>query len=119
MVFRPERFLKTATHEPEPDPRHFIFGYGRRICPGRWTADNALFITISQTLAVYNIDKPVENGKVIEPEVKFEAGTISHPCPFKADIKSRSEKHRQLIENLVNEYPWEESHAKDLESIKW
>lgn len=119
MVFRPERHLKTATHEPEPDPRQFIFGYGRRICPGRWTADNALFITISQTLAVYNIEKPIEKGKVVEPEVKFEAGAISHPYPFKTDIKPRSEKHRQLIEGLVNDYPWEESHAKELESIKW
>jgi cytochrome P450 len=33
MAFRPERFLETPTHKPEPDPRNFIFGYGRRICP--------------------------------------------------------------------------------------
>ena len=28
--FNPERFLKTATHEPETDPRTMVFGFGRR-----------------------------------------------------------------------------------------
>lgn len=41
------------------DRRNFIFGYGRRIYPGRWAAKNALFVTIAQTLAVFIIDKRV------------------------------------------------------------
>lgn len=42
-------------------------------------ADNALFITIAQALAVFKIEKLVENGKVVEPEIAFEAGVVSHP----------------------------------------
>lgn len=30
MSFNPERFVKTATHEPELDPRTLSFGFGRR-----------------------------------------------------------------------------------------
>ncbi|KAL6704260.1 hypothetical protein ACN47E_008428 [Coniothyrium glycines] len=121
MAFRPERHLDTAGHKPEPDPRNFIYGYGRRICPGRYVADNALFITIAQSLAVFTIQQPIDQvtGTYIEPEVKFEPGAISHPLPYKTSIKPRSEKHEELIRAAEEEYPWEESHAKELENIRW
>lgn len=120
MTFRPERHLETPTHKAEPDPRNYIFGYGRRICPGRFVADNALFITIAQSLAVFNIEKIVdENGKIVEPEVKFEPGAISHPLPYRTSIKPRSKMHEDLIKAAEHEYPWEQSDAKKLENIKW
>jgi len=52
MAFRPERYLGS---EAAPDPRIHTFGHGRRVCPGRYVADNALFITIAQVLSVFNI----------------------------------------------------------------
>ncbi|KAF1849093.1 O-methylsterigmatocystin oxidoreductase [Cucurbitaria berberidis CBS 394.84] len=119
MTFRPERYLETSTHKPEPDPRKFIFGYGRRICPGRYVADNALFITIAQSLAVFNVNKSVENGKTIEPEVKFEPGAISHPKPYRCSITPRSKAHEELIRASEQDYPFEESNAKELENSKW
>lgn len=115
MTFRPERFLGET---PEPDPRTWTFGYGRRVCPGRYVADNALFITIAQSLSVFNIEKLVENGKVIEPEVKFEAGVVSHPMSYKTSITPRSEKYAQLIRDAEAEYPFEESDAQKLKNIK-
>ena len=119
MTFRPERFIETPDHKAEPDPRNFIFGYGRRICPGRYVADNALLITIAQTLAVYNIEKPVENGAVVEPKLEFEPGIISHPKPYTCSIKPRSSAHEQMIKKAEQDYPWEESDAKELETIKY
>ena len=119
MTFRPERFIDTPTHKAEPDPRTWTFGYGRRVCPGRYVADNALFLTIAQSLAVFKIEKPVDaNGKVIEPELKFEPGVVSHPIPYKTSIKPRSKKHEEIIRKAEQEYPWEESDAKLLKSIK-
>lgn len=119
MTFRPERFLESPTHKPEPDPRLFIFGYGRRICPGRSLADKALFITIAQSLAVFNIEKLIKDGKVVEPEVKFEPGVISHPSPYRTSIKPRSKVHEELVWAAEQKYPREESDAKELENIKW
>ncbi|KAF2136512.1 uncharacterized protein K452DRAFT_322394 [Aplosporella prunicola CBS 121167] len=119
MEFRPERHLTTATHTAEPDPRNWIFGYGRRICPGRYVADNALFITIAQSLAVFNISKPVENGKVVEPQVKFEPGALSHPAPYRAVIKPRSAAHEELIQAVEKDFPFDESDAKTLENVAW
>lgn len=119
MSFRPERFIETETHKAEPDPRAWTFGYGRRVCPGRYVADNALFLTIAQFLAVFNVEKPVENGKVVEPEVKFEPGVVSHPVPYKASIVPRTEKHRERIAAAEKEYPWEKSDAEVLKTVKW
>lgn len=118
MIFRPERHLETAEHKAETDPRNFVFGFGRRICPGRYVADNALFITMAQTLAVFNIKKPLDaNGEVIEPQVKFEAGAISHPLPYKASIEPRSKEHEDLVRSAEKIYPWEDSDAKELEAL--
>jgi cytochrome P450 len=119
MSFRPERFIDTATHKAEPDPRTWTFGYGRRVCPGRYVADNALFLTIAQSLAVFKIEKPVENGKVVEPGLKFEPGVVSHPVPYKAYISPRSEEHREKIVAAEKEYPWQESDAEALKTVKW
>ncbi|KAG9247444.1 cytochrome P450 [Calycina marina] len=119
MAFRPERFIDTATHKSEPDPRNFVFGFGRRVCPGRYVADNALFVTIAQALAVFSIEKPVENGVVVEPEIRFEAGLVSHPVPYRVAIKPRSKLHEDLIKASELKYPWEESDAKALENVQW
>lgn len=118
MTFNPDRFLTTPTHTAEPDPRSWIFGYGRRVCPGRYVADNALFITIAQSLKVFTIEKVVENGKVVEPELKFEAGVVSHPVPYRTNIRPRSEKEERLIKEAEKEYPWQESDAAALERAK-
>lgn len=63
MEFRPERYMGNT---PALDPRIYTFGFGRRVCPGRYVADNALFITIAQVLSVFNIST-VEGE---EPAVK-------------------------------------------------
>lgn len=118
MEFRPERFLETV-QKAEPDPRTWTFGYGRRACPGRYVADNALFVTIAQSLAVFKIQKPVDaNGTVIEPELKFEPGVVSHPIPYKASITPRSKEHAQIIKEAEKQYPWDKSDAEALKTIK-
>ncbi|KAF2635053.1 cytochrome P450 [Massarina eburnea CBS 473.64] len=121
MTFRPERFLdcNLSAHSVEPDPRNFVFGYGRRICPGRYIADNAMFITIAQSLAVFDIRKAVDqNGVQVDPVIQFEPGVISHPVPYRCDIKPRSKMHEELIKASEKEYPWEESDAEVLENVK-
>ncbi|CAG8888273.1 unnamed protein product [Penicillium egyptiacum] len=59
MRFHPERFLSIGDHNPEPDPHLFVFGFGRRKCPGNILADATIFLTMSQSLAVFNIGRVV------------------------------------------------------------
>ncbi|KAH6892392.1 cytochrome P450 [Thelonectria olida] len=119
MAFMPERFLETEGREPAPDPHQFVFGFGRRICPGRILADNALFLNIAQSLAVFNISKGVENGKEVDNKIKFTPGVVSHPEAFKAEIKPRSPHHEKLIRSIEQRFPWQESDAKALESMDY
>ncbi|KAM5376056.1 hypothetical protein ACJA88_007167 [Fusarium oxysporum] len=115
MRFNPERFLSTDGNQPEQDPHMYTFGFGRRVCPGRVLADNALFLNIAQSLAVLHIRKD-ENGA--QPELLFTPGMISHPEPFKAAITPRSPHHEQLIRSLEQEYPWEESDGHIIENMQ-
>ena len=113
-TFKPERFLGVEGREPELDPENMVFGFGRRKCPGRVLADSSVYLTIAQCLAVFDISKPVENGKEVEPTVEFTSGTISHPVPFGTSFKPRSPEHEVLIRSILVDHPWEESDAKHL-----
>ncbi|KAM5349732.1 hypothetical protein ACJ41O_006237 [Fusarium nematophilum] len=112
-AFDPERFLEPRS---EPDPANHVFGYGRRICPGRHLADDSLFLTLSRMLAAFDISKAVdERGKEIDVKVEVTAGLISHPVKFPYSIKPRSPRHAELIRSTETDYPWEEGDAGHLE----
>ncbi|KAF7789305.1 hypothetical protein EIP86_000249 [Pleurotus ostreatoroseus] len=74
--FLPERFLPEDGKPLPPDSRSYCFGFGRRICP-----DASVWILCAMTLAVFNISKSVENGRVIEPVVEYTTGTIRYMPP--------------------------------------
>ncbi|KAH8827612.1 cytochrome P450 [Flagelloscypha sp. PMI_526] len=42
------------------DPRQFVFGFGRRVCPGQHLVDSSLWILIARMLATFNIQKPLD-----------------------------------------------------------
>lgn len=115
-TFDPSRFLGP---NPAPDPRRYVFGYGRRVCPGKQFANHSVWLTIVRSLAVFDIKKGVDDlGKEIEPEVRFSSGNISHPGPFKATITPRSSRHEELVRQVESKHPWEKSSADELEAVK-
>ncbi|KAI0161804.1 cytochrome P450 [Hypoxylon sp. FL1284] len=114
-TFNPDRFLGK---DPEPDPRRWAFGFGRRICPGQFLADNSLYFKIAQTLSVFSISKHVENGREVEPTFDYLPGLVSYPVPYKNTVKPRSAHHEKLIESIEEEFPWEESDIKIMNTIK-
>ncbi|KAB8248624.1 cytochrome P450 [Aspergillus flavus] len=111
-TFRPERFLGD---NPELDPHTLAFGFGRRICPGRLLADATIFLTIAQSLTVFNFSKPEGEGDL---KAEFLPGVISHPALYRLEITPRSAAHEALIRSVEVEHPWEESHAKELEKVE-
>jgi hypothetical protein len=109
--FSPERFLEPR-NEPEPIES---FGWGRRICPGRYISNDNLFITVARLLAIFNITKATdENGEPIEPKLKYTPGIVSHPEKFPYAIAVRSQKHEELIRSAEADYPWGKSDADSL-----
>lgn len=112
LSFDPTRFISPRD---EPDPSNVAFGFGRRICPGRHLAETSLFLTIAQLLATFNIDKALDaEGKVIEPPVESTPGIVDHPRPFAYRLAPRSAAHRELVQNVEKEYPWQQSDAENL-----
>jgi hypothetical protein len=56
-VFKPERFLNADGTLVDDPILTTVFGYGKRICPGRHFADATLFIVVASLLSVFNIEK--------------------------------------------------------------
>jgi cytochrome P450 len=74
-TFNPDRFLESVDKETATrrDPKNYVFGFGRRICPGRALVHSSIWVFIVSMIATSNITKAVdENGNPIEPEVIFD-----------------------------------------------
>ncbi|KAI8994152.1 cytochrome P450 [Trametes punicea] len=62
--FRPERFMKDGKLDLiVRDPATFMFGFGRRICPGRYLALPSLFINNASLLHVFDISLPLDDNR--------------------------------------------------------
>ncbi|KAH9924466.1 cytochrome P450 [Fomitopsis serialis] len=99
-VFKLERFLGSNSSENPDliDPRKIVFGFGRRICPGRYFADDNLWLGIASIVATMDITKARNaRGEEITPTPMYISGTIMRPEPFVCDIHPRSDRTRQLI----------------------
>ncbi|KAG5917221.1 hypothetical protein E4U42_007331 [Claviceps africana] len=114
--FNPERFLEPRN---EPDPKDHIFGYGRRICPGRYLADDTMYLNISRVIATFDVTRKLdEQGRPLEIKREATAGLISRPAPFPYNITPRSAKHAALIQATEKDHPWEESDSVHLVGLE-
>jgi len=77
--YNPDRFINDGKIDPTVrDPGVAAFGYGRRICPGRFLAENSLFIILCHILIVYDIRPALgDDGKEIEIKPEMTDGLIS------------------------------------------
>ncbi|OCH86925.1 cytochrome P450 [Obba rivulosa] len=91
-AFLPERFLDASW--PVVDPSTWAFGFGRRICPGRFLAENSLFIFIATLLSAFNISPP-ENGEI---NAHFKGFSTNLLEPFGCRITPRSGTKANLVE---------------------
>lgn len=100
--FDPERYFEPRN---EPDPKSVVYGFGRRICPGRHLADSTLFLAIAQMLTVFAISKAEDaEGKQQGATLTPTPGIISHPKDFPYRIEPREEHQEQLIKNIRTKY---------------
>ncbi|KAJ3488107.1 hypothetical protein NLI96_g3079 [Meripilus lineatus] len=69
--FYPERYFSQALRPAEPYPKS-VWGFGRRICPGRHLAESSLWTAIVHILATVNI-RPAKDsmGEDIIPPVQY------------------------------------------------
>ncbi|TFY82421.1 hypothetical protein EWM64_g1591 [Hericium alpestre] len=93
--FKPEHFLDPSVKYPEA-----AFGFGRRICPGRFMARASVWIAVACMLATFEITKARdENGKEIEPRDEYTSGIVSYPVAFQCQVKPRSKAAEAVIKS--------------------
>ncbi|KAK5996243.1 Multifunctional cytochrome P450 monooxygenase [Cladobotryum mycophilum] len=114
--FVPERFLEPRN---EQDPRTWMYGFGRRVCPGRYLAESVMFLTFTHILATCIISKARDNeGREIVPKLEPNPGMTCHISAFPYEITPRSKRHTELIQNIEQEHPWEQSDSIYLEGLE-
>ncbi|TFK73312.1 cytochrome P450 [Pluteus cervinus] len=88
-IFRPERFLN-PDGTISTNTSAFTFGFGRRICAGRYLASDTVWLGLAQILAMFTISNAVEvsTGKDITPlSVRYTDDVIPHPRPYRCSIQ--------------------------------
>ncbi|KAF9557276.1 cytochrome P450 [Agrocybe pediades] len=98
--FMPERFLVDMDEQTKKrmNPRNFVFGFGRRRCPGANLVEQSVWILIASMIATLDISKAVDDrGKVIEPEIIFDDNIFRLPKPFKLSMKLRSKHAERML----------------------
>lgn len=101
-AFKPERFLTSDGKIKEDPLLSSVFGFGRRICPGRHLADATLWIVIASVLSVFTVDHAKDaDGKEIPVERAYTDAAISHSCPFTCSIVPRDQTAEGLIKGVL------------------
>lgn len=114
--FDPNRFLPPRS---EPDPSTEVFGFGRRVCPGRFFADSSLYLNIVMSLATFDLTKANDaSGAEVGIDVKPTPGILTYPTSFAFEVRPRSAKHIELIRRAEREHPLEKSDALCLDNVE-
>jgi cytochrome P450 len=92
--FNPDRFLGP---NPEKDPRAYVFGFGRRVCPGQQLAEATTFIACASILASLQLSKARDaDGNEITPKPNWSGDIVTHLDEFPCVVKPRSAKAEAL-----------------------
>lgn len=108
--FDPDRYAGKTALAPEyaasPDYAnrdHYVYGAGRRICPGMHLAERNMFLGMAKMLWAFDI-KPKADPKSgvrkpigTDPVKDYTEGFLVCPVEFGVDAKVRSEARRETI----------------------
>ena len=80
--FNPDRFIDPATGSLDftraRDPAHACWGFGRRICPGRYVAFSEVWLAIASLIYVFDFEKAKVKKKNAVGEVEEEEVELTH-----------------------------------------
>ncbi|KAG1855552.1 cytochrome P450 [Suillus subluteus] len=92
--FMPERFLDVNGALTNDDPAGYVFGLGRRGCPGRYAGDASVWTAIVTMLATVDFSFAKDDqGKVIDFTPQFHPGLVCSLMVFPCNISPRPHIH--------------------------
>ncbi|ETW76399.1 cytochrome P450 monooxygenase 15 [Heterobasidion irregulare TC 32-1] len=103
-TFRPERFLAPDGSLVEDPNLISAFGFGRRICPGRFFADASIWTVVSSVLSSFTVRKATDaRGNEIPVKGEYsDDRVLCHPYPFKCSIAPRDKWAEGLISQTAS-----------------
>ncbi|KAJ7510537.1 cytochrome P450 [Mycena galericulata] len=103
--FNPDRYIDSVSNRARninSNPE-IAFGFGRRMCPGRFLALDTIWIVIASTLYSYRLGKALDmHGQEIEPRVEYTTGLISLAKPFRYRVTPRFADAEKLVEATID-----------------
>ncbi|KAG5635069.1 hypothetical protein H0H81_012538 [Sphagnurus paluster] len=100
--FKPERFEGLDPKQAKRmDPSTYVYGFGRRRCPGNHFAHSAVWLSMVGLLSSFVISPEIdEHGQEIPIRAEFEPGAIRHTKPFRVRFTPRHSKITDLLSVL-------------------
>ncbi|OAX36943.1 cytochrome P450 [Rhizopogon vinicolor AM-OR11-026] len=100
--FNPDRFLNSDGTLTD-DTVSMVWGFGRRICPGRHLAESSLWSAMVCMLAVFKFSKARdETGREIEIKPQWHGGLTVRPVEFPCSITPRNaEMDMMTLQHLI------------------
>ncbi|PWY94256.1 cytochrome P450 [Aspergillus sclerotioniger CBS 115572] len=102
--FKPERYINDSLSSAESanvtDPMqrdHWIFGVGRRICPGVLVAERELYLNISRMLWAFNMHELPKEPINLR---KYDGLSGRSPAPFRIQLTPRDENVAKALEGV-------------------
>ncbi|OXV06661.1 hypothetical protein Egran_05572, partial [Elaphomyces granulatus] len=117
-LFDPSRYegrqKLAAEYAAAPDYKqrdHYIYGAGRRICPGIHLAERSMFLGAAKLLWAFRFEQKIDaQGNPIpidtDPITGYSEGFLVCPLPFQCNVTPRS-KSREAV--ILREFAWMES----------
>jgi cytochrome P450 len=115
-IFEPERFegikhkstFESSLEKEAMDRDHYVFGWGRRICPGMHLAEASVLLVAARLLWAFDIvpdcDDKGEPLPVTDDVVNaYEHRVIASPKTFPVNFRLRSEERGKVIEDSFNQ----------------
>ncbi|KIW66672.1 hypothetical protein PV04_05981 [Phialophora macrospora] len=104
--FIPERWLNNefgtkhaAGDAADNDHRRatYVFGAGRRVCPGQQMGQNSLMINMAKMTWAFDITADPDSPPQVDERVMYSDTFVGAPHPFPAVFTVRSENHREVL----------------------
>ncbi|PPQ67732.1 hypothetical protein CVT25_009338 [Psilocybe cyanescens] len=90
-VFNPDRYFDEQGNLNLKDQENYVFGFGRRICPGRHMADSSVWLAVTSILSVFDIGHKKDSvGNVIPINIEYTDGLIRCAEFFEYSTTSRT-----------------------------
>ncbi|KAF8878782.1 cytochrome P450 [Infundibulicybe gibba] len=100
-TFNPERYINDGTSSAESanlsnamERDHWMFGVGRRICPGMWVAEREVWLAISRMLWAFRMEEIP--GEPIDLK-EYDGLSGRSPVPFRIKMIPRDEKVAEVL----------------------